>query len=156
MQCSSGNLPGKHASWIMMTAESRTENPTFCCLNQHWLPALQTKSSAGWHLYAHSLPPLQTWLALYRGSHQSMQAGQEMLTVGMLLPSITYQLGEGQASQFLWRAYACVFHFRDQDLQLRTSTAWGDGQSGPACGKNKQLNLLPCLVHFLLVTEGRK
>lgn len=100
----------------MMTAESRTENPPFCSLNQHWLAAPQTKSSAGWYSHSHSLPPLQTWLALYRGSHQSAQARQGMIIVGMLLLSITYLFGGARLPSSSEEGYRLVFSI------LRTKT----------------------------------
>lgn len=158
MQCSAGNLPGNHASWIMMRAENRTENPSFCSLNQHWVTPPQTKSRAWWHPRSHSLAPLQAQLPLCRRSHRSAQARQEMQT-GEASAQHQAPIWGGQAPRLLWRGLVCICHLRDQAPWLRTSgvmlcsVGTRDGgdwceQPGPTYG-GEQNSSPSCLAWFI-------
>lgn len=131
----------------MMRAESRTEKSTLLLPKSAPGNVAPDRAALG---ETHPPPVPTAWLPLCRGSHQNMQARQEMQIVGMLLPSTRCLSWKGQVPHLLCRVQACVCHLRDQAPHLRTSGVvlcdvcacagnggdWGE-QPGPMCGKNK-------------------
>lgn len=140
----------------MMRTESRTENPPFCSLNQHWVTPPQTKSSAWRHPRFHSLPPLAS--PAPTASPQNAQTRQEMQT-GEVSAQHQAPVWGGQSPCLLWRVQACICCLRDQAPWLRTNSAvlcsvgtrdggdWCE-QPGPTYG-GEQNSSPPCLARFI-------